>query len=171
MTDTQKRRLRLAVSLLPVALLLGACTAGGTTESDSEPTTTPPAAPSSASPASPEPTSLVIPEVAEGEVARAEFVIGADGIPSASSIAEDTVADGGTYTVEGACIGTRAAYKVETAVSGDERRTLTSSSLRCDEPYRGTFTVTGYDGVVQLSFTDTDLIETGWVRILPAATP
>ncbi|RKT33142.1 hypothetical protein DEU34_1732 [Microbacterium sp. AG1240] len=170
MTDIRKRRQRPAVSLLPLAVLLAACTAGGSTDPDSA-TTPPPVAPPSSPRASPEPTSLVIPGVSEGEVARAEFVTGADGIPSASSIAEDTVTDGGIYTVEGACTGTRAAYKVETAVAGDDRRNLTSSSIRCDEPYRSTFTVTGYDGVVQLSFTDTDLMETGWVRVLPAGTP
>ena len=170
MTDSRDRtkHFRRALVVVPLALLLGGCTAGGETAN-------PPGVPSSSatpeaavSP-SPSPTALEFPDQAEGEVARAEYRdVGAEGVPESRSVAIDAVTDG-SYTVEGACIGTRASYKVETAEAEPDRRELTSATMSCDSPSGNTFAVSGYEGPVQLSFTDTDRIDTGWVRIVSAA--
>ncbi|MFG6475396.1 hypothetical protein ACFXP7_03310 [Microbacterium sp. P06] len=173
MTDSPQRTtiLRLTLPILPLVLLLGACTAVDELPVETH-TPAATASPSVASSASPEPTALAFPVKAEGEIARAEFVpVGADGVPETSLTAEDAVAEG-TYAVEGECLGTRATYALDTAaIDVNEQRRLTAGSMSCDGPFRSTFTISGYDGVVQLRFTDTDLIETGWLRVVPVPAP
>lgn len=123
-------------------------------------------APQSATP-SPEATYAVPAAPADGEVASAVADRTANP-PSASSVAGPglLVADR-AFTVEGQCVGTSADFRLATADPADAGRVLLEGTLDCAAPVADDFTYTvDYAGVVQLTFTDTDGIELGWLRVV-----
>lgn len=88
--------------------------------------------------------------------------------PSASSVAgPGTLVAGLPFAVEGECIGTSADFTVTTADPADAGRVLVEGTIDCAEPRKDGFTYTvDYAGPVQLSFTDTEGIERGWLRVV-----
>lgn len=88
--------------------------------------------------------------------------------PSASSVAGPGVLDAGTpFVVEGECIGTSAAFRITTADPDDAGRVLVEGTLDCADPRTdGAAYALDYAGPVQLTFTDTDGIDRGWLRVV-----
>ena len=116
----------------------------------------------------PTPTPLTFPPVSDDEIARAEFRDpGPDGIPQGNSISSNLV-EADKVSIVGDCIGTRARYELFTASVDTERRSLTSGVMQCGDPIRNDIAGLGYTGPVQLSFTDTNGVSEGWVRVVPA---
>lgn len=154
------RTSRILISSLAVVTLLtlASCTP--------EPAPSEPSAEASAAP-SPSPTIDIPTEPVPGEVASA--VSDRLSTPSSASSVSgpNLLAADRPFSVEGECIGTSADFRLTTADPADAGRTLVEGTMDCSAPMRSDFSYTlGYAGVVQLSFTNTDGIDRGWLRVV-----
>jgi hypothetical protein len=167
MTATREapfRSLRTASLSLVVVLALAACTP----PDEPAATTTSPSPSASPSPSpSAEQTPLAIPEIEEGELARAEFHLeGPDGVPTTSITALGAITGDGVR-VEGQCSGGSVEFELTTATPDEERRNLIEGIMMCGDRYASTLSGFDYRGLVQLSFTGTNDVDSGWMRAVP----
>ncbi|MFG6403113.1 MULTISPECIES: hypothetical protein [unclassified Microbacterium] len=167
-------RTRVASSALPLAaaltLLMAGCAAVGPPGADSD-AVTPAASASPTAPPSPtpEPTLPPIPETTPDEIARAEFVAdGPEGIPSTSTLVSELT--GPDIRLDGECVGVAADYRVGTAAAGEDNRVLMEGTMQCDTGVAIAYSGLTYQGPVQVSFTDANRIDSGWLRLV-ATTP
>jgi len=108
------------------------------------------------------------PEVADDEIARAEFqVAGAGGVPESASIAYDALA-GDPLLFEGACEGEFVTFRLTTAAVDVEKRDLAEATMLCGSAFSLQMDSDGYTGLVQLSIVDADAADTAWVRLRSA---
>lgn len=158
---TDSRASVAALGLFAAALALTSCTAGdGDAAAPASPSTSV-SAPSSTSPT----PAYAVPSDDAGQVGLAEAV-NDDGVPSgASTVGPESVASGDELVIAGQCIGESADWTLTTAATDVERRVLLEGTLECDEPatIREVFP-SGYEGVVQLQFVDTDDADRAWVQ-------
>ncbi|MFS0734298.1 hypothetical protein ABC304_01450 [Microbacterium sp. 1P10UB] len=164
MTGLQRTRARVtggALVALPLALVMGACSAPG--EAEVAPTAVPTASPTAVAEVTPPPTTA-------DELARAEFVdAGPSGVPSGANVVSGAIGDT-PLRLEGACTGDRVSYALFTASTDGPRTELARGWMACDEPFSESVSIGDHRGVVQLSFTDADAISSGWIRLLAGPT-
>lgn len=147
-------------------LALTGCVAEPQADS-SQPASAPTASVEASVTPSPSPTINVPTEPVPGEVASA--VSDRLSTPSSTSSVSgpNVLAADRPFSIEGECIGASADYKLTTADPADAGRLLVEGTIECSAPMKSSFSYTlGYTGVVQLSYTDTDGIERGWLRVV-----
>lgn len=149
------------------AAVLAALMAGCTEGDPAEPPVVESSAPSSATPTTApgaeDPSVLQIPEVTDKEIARAISALPADD-PTSSNTVEDAVVAGEPLILEGACVGETARYQIRSAVVDGDGEILERGTLTCNEALYEELTL-DVDGPVQLSFTDTEDIDAGWLLL------
>lgn len=162
---TSRRLVATAVISAASALVLLGCTAATDARSESS---APPSTSTSEASAAPSPSATIdIPdEPVAGEIASA--VSDQLSMPtSSSSVAgPGAMVAGRPFVIEGECIGTEADYSLTTADPADAGRVLVEGTIECSAPMKSSYGSTAYAGVVQLSFTDTDGIDRGWLRVV-----
>lgn len=165
--DAQRRN-RIATTLAATALLAALLSACAATPDGPAATLAESPAAAATRTSTPPPTPLAFPPTSDDEIARAEFRDpGPDGIAQGSSVTSNLI-EADEVSILGECIGTRAHYELFTASVDTQRRSLTSGIMQCGVPIRTDVAGLGYTGPVQLSFTDTNGVSEGWVRVVPA---
>lgn len=165
MTDT--RASVTALGLFVAALALTACTAGdGDAAAPASPSASS-SAPAAQTPSvTPSPTqAYAVPTDDAGQVGLAEAV-NDEGLPSgASTVGPELIAPGDELVIAGQCIGDSADWTLTTATPDTERRVLLEGTLDCADPetIREVFP-SGYEGVVQLQFVDTNDVDRAWLQ-------
>jgi hypothetical protein len=74
------------------------------------------------------------------------------------------IAAGSTVRITGDCVGSRMAYELRTAQAGEDQRVLVDDVISCGGESSSTHDGLDYVGVVQLSITDANGADAGWVQ-------
>jgi hypothetical protein len=163
---------RVSVASVAGVILFGSLLAGCAEEPEASPseTMTPPASSSSTPTPTTEPSDgaagpsiLEVPAVTDKEIARALFQLADDTSTSPNTVEDAVVADE-PLLLEGACVGEDAMYRITSAAVDGDEEVLRNGILRCDEALYVEFSL-DVDGPVQLSFTNTDDIDEGWLLL------
>jgi hypothetical protein len=162
---------RVSVASVAGVILFGSLLGGCAEEpGTSTPATNLPASSSSTPTPTTEPSSdaggpsiLEVPAVSDKEIARALFQLAGETTTSPSTV-EDTVVADEPLILEGACVGEDATYRITSAAVDGDEEVLRNGILRCDEALYVEFSL-DVDGPVQLSFTNTDDIDEGWLLL------
>lgn len=167
------RTSRVSVASVLGAVLLGTLLAGcadepAPTSPEPDPSVSTSATPTATSTTDPGdgddgPSILEIPAVTDKEIARALFSLPDDTATSPNTIEDAVVADE-PLLLEGACVGDDATYRITSAAVDGDGEVLRNGILRCDEALYVEFSIP-VDGPVQVSFTDTDDIDEGWLLL------
>ncbi|SDH70641.1 hypothetical protein [Agrococcus jejuensis] len=154
-----------ALAAIASALVLAGC-AGDPAPSPS-PSETDPAPSASASPepeASASALPFVMPETADGDLARAEHAI-VDGVPTTPSIAIAPMVAGQPVAIEGQCTGGASmTFRLERAVDAEpDERLLMEGTIECDADVAQVSTITApYAGPVQLTIAPGEGVTEAW---------
>lgn len=121
----------------------------------------------------PTPTSaaeLVIPDVVEGEIARAVMTAdGPGGVPETALTTTDAVVADESFRVEGACVGGGPVdFDILTAAVGDSGEAIASGTITCDgDVHDGGAWATPFSGPVQFAVRAADDVDLGWLVVVP----
>jgi hypothetical protein len=165
------RRARLPAICAGVALSAAAVVGCAPT---GEPVTPSPAESSttSGSPVPPEVAELpAVPEVADGEIARAVLTAdGPGGVPETAFTSSGLLVADETFRIEGACVGgDRVEFDLLSAAVGDSGQTLASGAITCDGSVQDAGAwATPFSGPAQFAVTFADGVEDAWLVALPS---